>query len=234
LPAAATGTGTCTPDNAFLIFDFVGSATASGGAERWHRRPRMMEGLTKVAGVAVQVDPSQADAPLAPFAPFLPYRTRAGSKTLALFPTTLFPAQLASKPRTAAAVMAYNNQYQQHDDHYNNNNNNNNWDTRSAKSYNTQHSNYSAQHLNPQYNNAPPVPQLHYAQPAIDYPPMQQPGMFNRDPSIPTGYTSARDKLMNRRVSTRTILTTGRLAEMSSTASRPHHFSMCIVTQYRC
>jgi hypothetical protein len=97
--------------------------------------------------------------------------------------------------------MDYNHQYQ-NDGYYNNNN----WDSRSAKSYNTQHSNYSSQHLNPQYNNAPPVPQLHFAQPVVDYPPMQQPkqpfgGAYDRAGSIASGYTSARDKLMKRRVS---------------------------------
>jgi hypothetical protein len=116
-----------------------------------------------------------------------------------------FCTQLTHKPLiTAAAVMAYNNQYQ-NDDY-------NNWDSRSAKSYNTQHSGYSTQHLNPQYNNAPPVPQLPYAQPygqpVIDYPPMQQPqprygAPYDRAASIASGFTSARDKLMKRRVSTR-------------------------------
>ena len=106
---------------------------------------------------------------------------------------------------TGAAVMAYNNQYQ-NDDYYNNNNNNN-WDARSTKSYNTQHSTYSTQHLNPQYNNAPPVPQMPYAQPVVDYPPVQQlqrpyGGAYDRAGSIASGYTSARDKLMKRRVST--------------------------------
>ena len=102
--------------------------------------------------------------------------------------------------------MAYNNQFQ-NDDYYNNNN----WDSRSAKSYNTQQSNYSSQHLNAQYHNAPPVPQLPYAQPAIDYPPMQLPqapygAPYDRVGSIASGYTSARDKLMKRRVSTRLYL----------------------------
>lgn len=100
--------------------------------------------------------------------------------------------------------MAYNQQFQ-NDDYYNNNNN---WDSRSAKSYNTQHSGYSTQHLNPPYNNAPPVPQLPYAQPVIDYPPMQQPQVrfgaaYDRAGSIASGFSSARDKLMKRRVSTR-------------------------------
>lgn len=102
--------------------------------------------------------------------------------------------------------MAYNHQqqFQQNDDYYNNNN----WDSRSAKSYNTQHSAYSTQHLNPQYNNAPPVPQMPYAQQVIDYPPMQQPQVrfgapYDRAPSVASGFSSARDKLMKRRVSTR-------------------------------
>lgn len=98
--------------------------------------------------------------------------------------------------------MAYNQQQFQNDEYYNNN-----WDSRSAKSYNTQHSNYSTQHLAPHYNNAPPVPQLPYAQPMIDYPPMQQPQLrfgdqYNRAASIASGFSSARDKLMKRRVST--------------------------------
>ena len=99
--------------------------------------------------------------------------------------------------------MAYNHQQQfQNDEYYNNNN----WDSRSAKSFTTQHSNYSTQHLAPHYNNAPPVPQLPYAQPMIDYPPMQQQqprfgDPYNRAASIASGFSSARDKLMKRRVS---------------------------------
>ena len=125
--------------------------------------------------------------------------------------------------------MAYNNQFQ-NDDYYNNNN----WDSRSAKSYNTQHSNYSSQHLNPQYRNAPPVPQLTYAQP--DYPPMQPPqlpygGSYERAGSIASGYTSARDKLMKRRVSL--YLPTPAPAR-SSTASRSHHSTTSAVAEIPC
>src|SRR5258706_14817508 len=102
--------------------------------------------------------------------------------------------------------MAYNQQFRNDDYYNNNNNNNNNWDSRSAKSYNTQHSSYSTQHLN-SYNNAPPVPQMHYAQPVLDYPPMQAPqprfgDPYNRAASIASGFSSARDKLMKRPVST--------------------------------
>ena len=119
-----------------------------------------------------------------------------------LFSVTLFPHRACQQTAYSnAAVMAYNQQFR-NDDYYNNNN----WDSRSAKSYNTQHSSYSTQHLN-SYNNAPPVPQMPYVQPVIDYPPMQPPqprygDPYNRAASIASGFSSARDKLMKRRVST--------------------------------
>lgn len=93
------------------------------------------------------------------------------------------------------------------------------WDSRSTKSYNTYRTNTSQTHLNPhqmsQVTMAPPVPnnpygqkdQLDYSQP--DYPPQQpsyakpgytypqRPGMHSASTG---GYSTARDKLMKRRV----------------------------------
>jgi chitin synthase len=79
----------------------------------------------------------------------------------------------------------------------------NDYDTQSMKSY---HSNYtgSQAHLNPQYemsqvsvhSNIPPVPSMPYAF-QQDYPPYQQRPGIQRDMS--TGYSMAREKLMNRR-----------------------------------
>jgi hypothetical protein len=143
---------------------------------------------------AVQVDPSQAEA-----SPSLLLKHSGRLETHhTLSNHSHFPSSLPANSYTGAAAMASNHHYQ--DDYYNN------WDSRSAKSYNTQHSNYSTQYLNPQYTHAPPVPQLPYSQPVVDYPPMQPPqpqygGPYNRAASIASGYSSARDKLMKRRVS---------------------------------
>ena len=79
-------------------------------------------------------------------------------------------------------------------------NNQSNWDTKSAKSYNTYHSDYadSQAHLNPQYEmtEVPPLPTMGYSQP--NYPPPHQlrPQLSQHSSG---GWSSAREKLMKRR-----------------------------------
>lgn len=102
------------------------------------------------------------------------------------------------------------------------------WDSRSTKSYNTYRTNTSQTHLAPhemsQVNTAPPVPTLAYGQQNQldygDYPPQQptyaqQPAYAKPGYTYPQrppmhspssgGYSTARDKLMKRRVRLRLL-----------------------------
>ncbi|GLB35745.1 putative chitin synthase [Lyophyllum shimeji] len=73
-----------------------------------------------------------------------------------------------------------------------------NWDSKSAKSFNSSHAG-SQVHLNPyDMQHAPPVPSINYQQ---NYPPQQNfqhPGMHNRDQGN-TGYSVTREKILRRR-----------------------------------
>lgn len=87
------------------------------------------------------------------------------------------------------------------DDYYTQNNASTQWDSRSAKSSHTVHSNYSSQPINKPYEQPPPMP-------VVDYPPthrVQFPGGFGgpqrQHTSDSAGFHSAREKLMRRRVS---------------------------------
>jgi hypothetical protein len=112
------------------------------------------------------------------------------------------------------------NSYGQHqeaefDDYYSQNNASTQWDSRSAKSSHTMHSNYSSQ---PFTKEQPPMPAPYGSNPVVDYPPtanpvvdyppthrVQFPGGFAGPQRSHTGdtagFSSAREKLMKRRVS---------------------------------
>jgi hypothetical protein len=99
------------------------------------------------------------------------------------------------------------------DDYYTHNNASNQWDSRSTKSSHTAHSNYSTVPMNKPYQQQPPMP-APYQQPAVvDYPPTHQvqfPGRFGGPPRTYTGesggFSTARDKLLKRRVRRRHCL----------------------------
>jgi hypothetical protein len=92
------------------------------------------------------------------------------------------------------------------DDYYTHNNSSTQWDSRSTKSSHTAHSNYSTVPMNKPYQQ-PPMP-APYQQPAVvDYPPthrVQFPGNFGGPQRTYTGesggFSTARDKLLKRRV----------------------------------
>lgn len=94
------------------------------------------------------------------------------------------------------------------DDYYTHNNTSNQWDSRSAKSSHTMHSNYSTMPMNKPYEEQPPMP-APYQQPnpVVDYPPthrVQFPGGFGGPQRTHTGesggFSTAREKLLKRRV----------------------------------
>ena len=96
----------------------------------------------------------------------------------------------------------------EYDDYYAQPNASAQWDSRSTKSSNTVHS-YASQHNTKQpYSEQPPMPTPYQANPVVDYPPttrVQFPGGFGgpqRTMTEASGFSSARDKLMKRRVST--------------------------------
>jgi hypothetical protein len=93
------------------------------------------------------------------------------------------------------------------DDYYGHNNASSQWDSRSAKSSHTMHSNYSTQPINKPYEQQPPMPAPYQQNQTIDYPPthrVQFPGGFGGPQRTYTqesaGFSSAREKLMKRRV----------------------------------
>ncbi|KAF8079053.1 chitin synthase 2 [Lyophyllum atratum] len=89
-------------------------------------------------------------------------------------------------------------------DQYNDYDGQANWDSKSAKSFQSGHGG-SQVHLNPygheMAQHAPPVPTMPYAQQQQNYPPKQNyqhPGMYDREHSN-TGYSVMREKMMRRR-----------------------------------
>ncbi|PVF97979.1 hypothetical protein CPB86DRAFT_759334 [Serendipita vermifera] len=80
-----------------------------------------------------------------------------------------------------------------YDDYYTQNNASTQWDSRSAKSSHTMHSNYSTQ---PFTKEQPPMPAPYGSNPVVDYPPAQNPRSHTADTA---GFSSAREKLMKRR-----------------------------------
>lgn len=115
---------------------------------------------------------------------------------------------------------SYNNNYHQQspaahhqeadfDDYYTQGNASTQWDNRSAKSSHTVHSNYSTQPINNKgvFEQQPPMPAPYQPSPVVDYPPthrVQFPGNFGGPQRTYTqesaGFSSAREKLMKRRV----------------------------------
>ena len=93
------------------------------------------------------------------------------------------------------------------DDYYGHNNASSQWDSRSAKSSHTMHSNYSTQPINKPYEQQPPMPAPYQQNQIVDYPPTQRvqfPGGYGGPQRQYTqesaGFHSAREKLMKRRV----------------------------------
>jgi chitin synthase len=103
------------------------------------------------------------------------------------------------------------------DDYYGQNNASSQWDSRSAKSSHTMHSNYSTQPINKPYEQQPPMPAPYQQNQIVDYPPthrVQFPGGFGgpqRTYTESSGFSSAREKLMKRRVRRRFTCYTAKL-----------------------
>lgn len=122
-----------------------------------------------------------------------------------------YNAGYGQQPQQQSYAQPYAQQQQQQesdfDDYYTHNTPAAQWDSRSAKSSHTMHSNYSTTPMNKPYEQQPPMPAPYQQSPVVDYPPthrVQFPGNFGGPQRQYTGesagFSTARDKLLKRRV----------------------------------